>query len=126
MLAGMETMSEACTNCGARLQGAYCSACGQAAYSRLTCGALLRDSVARFPGLDGGFLHTVVALTVRPGKSIGQCVDGRRRPLTPPVGYCCLLVTLYALTINLLDVEITVGELIVAAGLLEQLESFLA
>jgi hypothetical protein len=70
---------------------------------------MFRDSLIRVFDLEGGFLHTLVALSVRPGQTVREYVAGRRGPLTHPVSYCFLLVTLYALTINLLDVQISLG-----------------
>lgn len=102
--------SEPCRNCGRQVTGAFCAECGQEAYARLSFRSLFRDSVSRLFDLDGGFLHTLVALTVRPGETIRQYVDGRRKPLTHPVTYCFLLVTLYALTINFLDVQISIAQ----------------
>ncbi len=87
----------------------YCGACGQAAYRRLSFRSMFRDSLIRIFDLEGGFLHTLIALSVRPGPTIREYVAGRRGPLTHPVSYCFLLATLYALTINLLDVEISLG-----------------
>ncbi len=92
-----------CSNCGAPLHGAFCSACGQQAYVPLTFRRLFRDSVLRVFDLEGGFLHTLVSLSTRPGTSIRHYVKGRRLPFTHPVSYCFVLVTVYALTINLLD-----------------------
>jgi len=100
--------AEVCRNCGTTVDGSYCGACGQAVYSRLSFRAMFRNSLFRLLDLDGGFLHTLVALSIRPGETIRRYVDGRRRPLTDPVSYSFLMVTLYALTINLLGVEISI------------------
>lgn len=92
-----------CSNCGTPLDGGFCSACGQPAYVPLTFRGLFRDSVLRVFDLEAGFLHTLTSLSTRPGQSIRRYVEGRRLPFTHPVSYCFVLVTVYALTVNLLD-----------------------
>lgn len=92
-----------CSNCDAPVEGAFCGACGQPAYVPLTFRRLFRDSVLRIFDVEAGFLHTLASLSTRPGMSIRQYVKGRRLPFTHPVSYCFVLVTVYALTINLLD-----------------------
>lgn len=98
-----------CPNCGAAVRTPFCGACGQSPTRQLDLASLFRGSLARILDLNGGFLHTFVRLTVNPGRVCRDYVSGRRQPYTHPVSYCFLLVTAYALTINLLDIEISLG-----------------
>lgn len=97
-----------CPNCGGRTDTEYCGACGQPRAPALDLPSVFRGSFARIFDLDGGFLHTFIRLCVDPGGVCRDYVAGRRQPYTHPVSYCFLLVTLYALTINMLDIQISI------------------
>lgn len=103
-----KVMDQSCRNCGNTLSTDFCGVCGQAAYRQVTFRRLFRESLLRAFDLEDGFLHTLVALSVRPGEAIREYMRGRRKPFTNPVSYCFLLVTLYALAVNVLDVEISI------------------
>ena len=55
--------------------------------------------------LERGFFHTVLALFTRPGETCREYVEGRRRPLTGPFKYAFILITIYAIAVNLLEVR---------------------
>jgi len=101
-------MDQSCRNCGNAVNTAFCGVCGQAAYRQVTFRRLFRESLLRAFDLEDGFLHTLTSLSLRPGRVIRDYVQGRRKPFTNPVSYCFLVVTIYALTINILDVEISI------------------
>jgi hypothetical protein len=101
-----------CPNCGSTPDTPYCGRCGQSRALGLDLPSLFRGSFARILDLEGGFLHTFVRLTRDPGSVCRDYVVGRRQPYTHPVSYCFLLVTMYALTINMLGIEISFGDAI--------------
>ena len=101
-----------CPNCGSATDTPFCGRCGQSRALDLDLASLFRGSFARILDLDGGFLHTFVRLTRDPGGVCRDYVSGRRQRYTHPVNYCFVLVTMYALTINMLGIEISLGDAI--------------
>jgi hypothetical protein len=100
--------TDTCANCDAPLAGDYCSACGQARAQPLTVAGMFRQAAATLFDLDRGFFHTVLAMFTRPGQTCRAYVEGHRQPLTGPFKYAFIVITIYAVTINLLDLEIKV------------------
>jgi hypothetical protein len=100
--------ADTCANCGAPLVGEYCAACGQARAQPLTVTGMFRQAATTLFDLDRGFVHTVMALFTRPGQTCRAYVEGHRQPLTGPFKYAFIVVTIYALTINLLGIEIRI------------------
>jgi hypothetical protein len=86
----------------------YCPSCGQPRSDRLTFRALLGTSLGTLVDLDRGWLHTVISLTVRSGQAAREYVDGRRLRYTNPLKYCFIVITVYALTINFLQISIEI------------------
>jgi hypothetical protein len=85
----------ACANCGHDQVDAYCSRCGQRAHrAPFALRPLVRQAVDDVFNLDGGLLHTVVALTHRPGRVISSFLSGRTRPFTNPAKYLFICVAL--------------------------------
>jgi hypothetical protein len=95
-----------CANCDTPLAGAFCARCGQARAQPLTVRSMFRQAAATLFDLDRGFFHTVRALFTRPGQTCRAYVEGRRQPLTGPFKYAFIVITIYAVAINLLDVEL--------------------
>jgi len=104
----------ACLNCGNDLVGEYCSRCGQRVRrSRFALRPLMRQAADDALNLDQGLLHTVVALTVRPGIAVAEYVRGRTRPYTNPAKYlviCAALATFVMLYSGVLDAQLNVME----------------
>ena len=98
--------AETCANCDAPLAGKYCADCGQARALPLTVKGMFRQGTATLFDLDRGFFHTVRALFTRPGQTCRAYVEGHRQPLTGPFKYAFIVITIYAIAINLLAVEL--------------------
>lgn len=94
-----------CENCGASGVDAYCPRCGQIRPRPLTVRGLYRGAANTLFDVDRGFFHTIGALTRKPGETCRGYVDGHRQPLTGPFKYCFIVVTIYAVTVNLLGIE---------------------
>lgn len=74
-----------CCNCGALVDRAYCSTCGQETNLRLpTLREFLREAAGRYVTLDGRFWRTVFALLARPGFLTREYLAGRRRRYIRP------------------------------------------
>lgn len=80
-----EIAPRTCRNCGAPVDGAYCSTCGQETKLRLpTLREFVREAAGRYVAFDGRFWRTVFALLVRPGFLTREYLAGRRRRYIRP------------------------------------------
>jgi hypothetical protein len=81
------TATDTCVSCGARLDGDYCSRCGEkrADLRDLHLRRFLRDSVESFFNLDATAWRSFAALVRRPGQLTAEYVAGRRRPWLSPI-----------------------------------------
>ena len=75
-----------CLNCGAALQGRYCSECGQR-YSPHHLGFhdLVHDAVHEFLHLDGKIFRTMKLLVMKPGALTREFLEGRRARYISPI-----------------------------------------
>jgi hypothetical protein len=77
--------------------GEYCSDCGQKVYpGRFTLQSLLGQGLDEALSLDRGLIHTVFALSKRPGHMVGEYLQGRTRSYTSPIKYLLVIVALTA------------------------------
>ena len=85
----MPTFTATCRNCGAQLHGEFCSSCGQGhRHDRLRTTDWIADVVERITSVASSrILHTVVALTLRPGRMVRDYVDGKRISYVNPARY---------------------------------------
>ncbi len=74
-----------CRNCGARFQGDFCSACGQAADIHRSLGAIGHDLVHGVLHVDGKIWKTLYLLAWRPGELTRRYIDGERKRFVSPV-----------------------------------------
>ena len=74
-----------CKNCGTRLTGAYCHACGQRADEpRRAVIALVQDVFVDTLAIDGKLARTLFLLLSRPGRLARRYLDGKRVRYSPP------------------------------------------
>lgn len=90
-----------CINCGAKLTGRYCAACGQPVKARLTLVSVLRSSVAAFFDTDSGFLATLLGLFIRPGIVVSNYVEGKTVPYVHPGRYLIVAIAALQITIGI-------------------------
>lgn len=97
-----------CQNCGHEYVGRYCPMCGQSAHThRLTLGNIIRDffeqglhlSIKRLP-------FTLKHLLTRPGKMIGEYLDGHRSYYYPPVKMLFILSVVVLILRKILPINI--------------------
>ncbi len=82
----MPSASSGCLNCGAELQGAFCSRCGQRAIAPYpTLRELAGDAWHELSGWDGRFVRTISMLVRRPGALTLEVLQGRRASYISPV-----------------------------------------
>lgn len=74
-----------CLDCGAALEGKFCSACGQRAQLRsLSLPTLTHDVLHDLAHLDSRVWRTLRALLLRPGYLTNEFLAGRRTRFLPP------------------------------------------
>lgn len=92
-----------CINCGAQVEGKYCSTCGQRlTVKRLTFKEGWHDFWARIYGFDGMFPRTLKDLTIQPGFAARQFIEGNRVRYYGPVGYYFFIITLFLLLLSMI------------------------
>lgn len=101
---------DACGNCGAPLYEQFCQNCGQRRAEKISISRVLRDGFGRLLDLDTGILFTFRELSLRPGAFVRGYLAGKRQSCTNPLKYCFIVVTVYALTINFLDINFDLGD----------------
>lgn len=87
-----------CKNCGETVQDQYCGHCGQNSnVDQITLSSLLHELSESVFQINRGFLYTVKELLKRPGNSIDEYLNGRRKRYYKPIAYVLTLSTLYFL-----------------------------
>ena len=81
-----------CSNCGAALAGAYCSACGQKAHLHRSVFHAVEEFLHGILHFDSKLWHTLPLLAVRPGKLTRDYVMGRRARYIAPVALFLLTI----------------------------------
>lgn len=91
--AARETVhGEACLNCGAVLDGAYCSACGQKAHLHRSVLHAVEEFLHGVTHFDSKLWNTLPLLFFRPGKLTREYVHGKRARYVAPVALFLLTV----------------------------------
>lgn len=87
-----------CKNCGQDFEGRFCSNCGQNSdVARVNFPSFLNEVSESVLQVDKGFLFTLRELFLRPGKSIKEFLNGKRKNHFKPIAYVLTLSTLYFL-----------------------------
>lgn len=79
------THESACLNCGAKLAGDYCQACGQKAHLHRTLGAFGHDLLHGVLHLEGKTWRTLRMLAWRPGELTRRYIEGERAKFVSPM-----------------------------------------
>lgn len=88
-----DSEEELCRNCGAPLQGPYCSACGQRHVDRLHVSFLWRKLAELLFDAEQGLLLTLRRTVRNPGRVARRYVDGERRSFVGPLAFFLLITT---------------------------------
>lgn len=87
-----------CRNCGHKIDGKFCSNCGQnSKVGRINLATVLNEFSEGVFQINKGFFYTLRALFARPGKSLQEFLDGKRKNHFKPIAYVLTLSTLYFL-----------------------------
>ena len=95
---------EACKNCGAPVDGNYCSNCGQkTSLKPITLSSLMKDLSENVLQLEYGLFFTILELTKTPAETIKNYLDCKRKHYFQPVAYAFTLASLYFLLSQLVE-----------------------
>ena len=95
-----------CKNCEHNFQGRFCNNCGQkSSVSRVDYKYLIEEISDSIIQMNQGFLYTFKELTIRPGKSIREFLEGKRKQHFKPLGYLVLTSTLYVFLTIIFDLN---------------------
>lgn len=89
------THEKSCLNCGTKLTGAYCSACGQKAHIHRSVRAFFQDFLAGLFNFEGKIWRTLPMLAWRPGEMTRRYIAGERARFISPVAL--YLFTVFAM-----------------------------
>lgn len=93
-----------CKNCKNKLQGDFCSNCGQKSrVGRINFNYLANEIPNSIFQLNRGFFFTIKELFIRPGHSIREFLSGKRVHHYKPIGFLLLTSTIYVLSAYLLE-----------------------
>ena len=91
----------ACLNCGTRLIGSHCHACGQHAHVHKTIAAFFHDLMHGVFHFEGKIWRTLPMLAWHPGKLTREYIDGRRASYVSPIALFLFVVFLTFALFNL-------------------------
>lgn len=111
-----------CKNCGQNFNGNFCNNCGQNAnVGKVDIKYLLKEIPNSIFQVNGGVFFTIKELFTRPGNSIREFLDGKRKKHFKPLAFVLLISTLYVLTTYLTDKYTFLGDGI--SGIADSLNS---
>lgn len=101
-------MTKNCLNCGKRVSENYCSHCGQKTDThRLNWHYVWHDLPHSFLHVDKGIFYTAKELTLRPGKTINDFLEGKRVVHFRPLMYLIITGTIAGLIYLNVPIEST-------------------
>src|SRR5689334_1209973 len=89
------THEKNCLNCGTKLTGPFCSACGQKAHIHRSVRAFFQDFLSSLFNFEGKIWHTLPMLAWRPGEMTRRYIAGERARFVSPVAL--YLFTVFAM-----------------------------
>lgn len=82
-----ESENHSCKSCQNTFTGSYCNQCGQKVISRFDLKYLWSLIHDEFLEVDRGFWHTLKDLTIKPGQTIKDYLNGNTRKYFNPIKY---------------------------------------
>jgi len=102
-----------CKNCGHSIDGKFCSHCGQNSnIGRINFPNFLNEVTESVFQIDKGLFYTLRELFVRPGKSLKEFLNGKRKNHFKPIAYVLTLSALYFLITQITNQNTWMGDLI--------------
>jgi hypothetical protein len=102
-----------CKNCGEVLTGKYCSNCGQkASVDKLNLSSFSSEISDGVFNMNKGLFYTIKELFTRPGHTIREFLEGKRKNHFKPLTFVLTLSTIYLLITRLSDNNTWLNEII--------------
>lgn len=102
-----------CKNCEAIVEGKFCSNCGQnAKVGKINFPNFLNEVSESIFLVNKGFFFTLINLFLRPGQSIKDFINGKRKNHYKPIAYVLILSTVYFLISRIADQNTLIEDLI--------------
>ncbi|MFK7953719.1 MAG: DUF3667 domain-containing protein [Ekhidna sp.] len=102
-----------CKNCGETVSGNFCSNCGQdSKIGKINLSNFLNQVSESVFMINKGFFYTFINLFLRPGKSIKEFLDGKRKYYFKPIAYALVLSTAYFLISRIAEEATLLDDLI--------------
>ncbi len=102
-----------CKNCGHRVDGNFCSRCGQnTKVERINFPNFLSEVSESIFQINKGFFYTLKELFVRPGNSIKEFLNGKRKNHFKPIAYVLTLSTFYFLITQVIHQNTWIDDLV--------------
>ncbi|WP_439473722.1 DUF3667 domain-containing protein [Algoriphagus formosus] len=93
-----------CKNCGNPVEGNFCAHCGQSRQvGRINFSNFLQELSTTVFQIDRGLFFTIWEMVIRPGVSLRNFLEGKRKPYFKPFAYLLTLSTVYFLLAELTD-----------------------
>lgn len=102
-----------CKNCTQLVDGNYCKHCGQSTgVSRINFSGFLNDVSDSVFQINRGFFYSLKELFVRPGHTIREYLEGKRKKHFKPIGYVLILSTIYFFIARFLETDTYLNDFI--------------
>ncbi len=95
-----------CKNCQTKINGKYCSNCGQAASLKRIDGHYLIHEIEHILHFERGILFTLKELLIRPAESVKEFIFESRNRLVKPIIFIIITSLVYTLINQYLHVEV--------------------
>jgi hypothetical protein len=110
-------MTTNCQNCNTKLQGKYCSNCGQSAEThKINVHYLWHDIQHGLLHLDKGILFTTKELFTRPGHSIREFLEGKRVKHFKPISLVLVLAGIYGLLFHFFKINMFANYVVISGS----------
>lgn len=102
-----------CKNCGHTVEDKFCGKCGQSSdLSRINFTSFIHEVSQSLFQINKGFFYTLKELTLKPGNTLKEYLDGKRKNHFKPITYLITLSTVYFFITKMTDQNTLTGDLV--------------